>query len=124
VGGDDRRRGQHGDDVAHVGQARAVAKKKSLIAAERDEEARAAWRTAVARLAPADLVFLDETSTPTTLTPTHARVPRGVRAVGRVPHRRGHNVTLLAALMPTGIGTSALIEGATDRVVFEAFVAQ
>ena len=36
---------------------------------------------------PAALVFLDETSTSTTLTPLYARAPRGARAVWRVPSR-------------------------------------
>jgi transposase len=91
---------------------------------ERDEAARTAWREAIAELDPADLVFLDETSTPTTLTPTRARAPRGVRAVGTVPRGRWHNVTMLAVLSPTGIGPAVLIEGAADRVVFDTFVAE
>ena len=78
----------------------------------------------MAALDPADLVFLDETSTALTMTPTHARAPRGERAVGAVPAGRWRNVTLLAALTPDGIGASVLIEGAVDRTVFEAFVAQ
>lgn len=72
----------------------------------------------------AALVFLDETSTPTSLTPTRARAPRGERAIGRVPRGRWGNLTLLAALTPQGIGTSVLIEGSADRDVFDAFVAQ
>lgn len=58
------------------------------------------------------------------MTPTHARAPRGVRAVGVVPKGRWRNVTLLAALSPTRIGPSVLIEGAVDRAVFDAFVAE
>ena len=59
--------------------------KKSLIAAERDEAARVAWREQMAAVDPTDLVLLDETSTPLSLTPLRARAPRGQRAVGRVP---------------------------------------
>ena len=78
----------------------------------------------MAAVDPADLVFLDETSTPTTLTPTRARAPRGERAVGRVPHRRWHNVTLLATLTPEGMGEAVVIDGAANRKLFDAFVTQ
>jgi len=70
------------------------------------------------------LVFLDETSTPTTLTPLRARAPRGQRAIGRVPRGRWVSVTLLAPLTPTGMGAAMLLEGAADQAAFEAFVAQ
>lgn len=73
---------------------------------------------------PAQLLFLDETSTPTTLTPLRARSPRGTRAIGQVPRRRWQNVTLLATLTPDGIGESVVINGATNRKIFDAFVVQ
>ena len=71
---------------------------------------------------PARLVFLDETSTPITLTPLRARAPRGQRAVGRVPHRRRPHISWLATLTPTGIGESLVVPGAVDRQVFDLFV--
>lgn len=73
---------------------------------------------------PAQLLFLDETSTPTTMTPLRARSPRGSRVTGRVPRRRWHNVTLLATLTPTGIGQSVVVNGSANRQVFDAFVEQ
>jgi transposase len=76
----------------------------------------------VADLDPAELVFLDETSTPTTLTPLRARAPRGQRAVGRVPRGRRTQVTLIAALTPAGIVAPMLLEGALDRPAFDAWV--
>ena len=45
---------------------------------------------------PSRLVFLDETSTPTTLTPLRARAPRGQRAVGRIPRGRREAISWLA----------------------------
>jgi transposase len=78
----------------------------------------------VADLDPQTLIFLDETSTPTTLTPLRARAPRGQRAIGRVPRGRWATVTLLATLTPTGMGPAMLLDGATDQAAFEAFVAQ
>ena len=73
---------------------------------------------------PRDLLFLDETSTPTKLTPLRARAPRGQRAPGQVSHRRWSNVTLLATLTPQGMGESVLINGAANRQVFNAFITQ
>ena len=78
----------------------------------------------MATVDPDALVFLDETSTPTTLTPLRARAPRGQRAVGRVPRGRREAISWLATLTATGIGESLLVRGAVDRCVFEAFVAQ
>lgn len=101
---------------------RLAAQKKTLSASERDETARAAWREEAAALDPADLIFLDETSTHTAMTRRRARAPRGQRAHGSVPRNHGPNVTLLAVLGPDGIATALSIEGATTRPVFDGFV--
>jgi transposase len=100
------------------------AQKKTVAAAERDEAARAAWRAEAAALAPADLIFFDETSTHTAMTRARARAPRGERARGAVPRNHGPTVTLLAALTPDGMGPALLIPGATTRPVFDGFVAE
>jgi hypothetical protein len=71
---------------------------------------------------PSRLVFLDETSTPTTLTLLRARAPRGQRAIGRVPRGRREAISWLATLTTRGIGESLLVRGAVDRLIFEAFV--
>ena len=99
-----------------------AAQKKTLSAGERDEAARAAWREEVAALAPADLLFLDETSTHTAMTRRRARAPRGQRAPGSVPRNHGPNVTLLAVLGPQGIATALSIEGAATGPVCAGFV--
>ena len=83
---------------------------------------RAAWRAAMTGIDPARLIFLDETSTPTTLTLRRARAPRGQRAVGRVPRGRREAISWLATLTMGGIGESLLVRGAVDRPVFETFV--
>lgn len=105
-------------------EAGPAAQKKRLVAAERDADARAAWRADAALLDPVDLVFLDETSTHTALTRLRARAPRGERAVGRVPRNHGPNVTLLTVLGPTGVGEAVVVEGAVDRAAFDAYVEQ
>lgn len=78
----------------------------------------------MAGLDPAGFVFLDETSTPTTLTPLRARAPRGERAVGAVPRGRREHVTLIAALTPDGIAAPVLLPGALDGDAFAAWVEQ
>jgi transposase len=123
VGSDDRGAGQPRHHVAGARTSWLAAQKKSLIATERDETARAAWRDEVATLNPADLVFVDETSTHTAMTRRRARAPRGERAVGRTPRNHGPNVTLLATLTPEGIGPAVAIPGAVDGAAFVAYAA-
>lgn len=86
--------------------------------------ARAAWREEVASLDPAQVVFVDETSTHTSLCRRYARAPRGVRAHGSVPRNHGGNVTLLACLTPEGIGPSVTLPGAVDGPAFLADITQ
>lgn len=83
--------------------------------------ARTAWREAITALDPADLLFVDETSTHTALTRRRARAPRGQRAVGHVPRNHGPNITLLAALTPTGIGPALTIQGSVNAAAFTAY---
>jgi transposase len=78
----------------------------------------------VADLLPADLIFVDETSTHTSLTRRRARAPRGQRAVGQVPRNHGSNVTLLATLTPQGIGPALTLEGGVTGAAFAAYVSQ
>jgi len=105
--------------------ARPCAQTKTLVASERDEARRAAWRAEVAALDPADLLFVDESSTHISLTRTHARAPRGQRAVGRVPRNHDPRLSLVAALGPGGISQAALtLPGAIDGAAFAAFVEQ
>jgi transposase len=99
-----------------------AAQKKTLIARERDPQARAIWWEQLAEVAPEQLVFLDETSTPLHLTPVRARAPRGQRAVGSIPRGRWTNVTLLATLTADGFGPSLQFAGVLDRSIFETFL--
>jgi transposase len=96
--------------------------KKSLIASERDEAARAAWRARAAPIDPARFVWVDETGSHIALTPTHARAPRGVRARGRVPRNRGRVTTTIAALTVDGMGPTLLLEGGVDTDAFVAYI--
>ncbi len=90
---------------------------------ERDEWLRAAWRATVAREITAQrLVFVDEMGANTSLHPLYAWSPRGERARCFVPRNRGPNTTLIASMTAEGMGPCLAVEGATTRIVFEAYV--
>src|SRR4051812_30104127 len=100
-----------------------AAQKKSPIASERDEEARGLWRWLASRFDARRLVFVDESGLHTPMTRLRARAPRGERAYGKVPRKRGKNTTLIAAITLEGaMGESMTVEGATDALAFEAYV--
>jgi transposase len=99
------------------------AEKRSVGAAEREEFLRAAWRVMVAgRTQASRFVFVDECSTNTSLSPLYAWSPEGQRARCKVPRNYGANVTLLASMTHEGIGPCLVVEGATNREVFETFI--
>lgn len=96
--------------------------KKTLSAVERDETAREQWREQVEGGDPARLVFLDEFGSHLGLTRSHARAPRGERAVGAAPRNRGQNRTTLTALTLDGLGPGLLVEGGITTRGFEVYV--
>ena len=98
-------------------------KKRSVGASERDEFLRAAWRVMVAREIRAErLVFVDECSTNTSLSPPYAWSRRGERALCSVPRNWGANVTVLASMSVEGMGECLAVEGPTTREVFETYL--
>jgi transposase len=112
-----------GDDVAGAGEAGLDAKKKTVAAAERDEEGRAEWRERVAGVDPSRLRFVDEAGSNLGMARTRARSPRGERAYASAPRNRGPNTTIIASIAATGeLDAAAMtIERATDSLVFEAY---
>jgi transposase len=122
VGGRPRRAGQRRDDAAGHRPAGLDPQQKTLHATERDPVKRAAWWAAIAGVPAGKLVLLDETSASIRLTRTHARAPRGVRAVGRVPRHHGRPTTLVAALTPRGRRAPLTQPGARNAVSFTAHV--
>ena len=98
-------------------------KKRSVGASEREEFLRAAWRVMVAREIRAEqLVFVDECSTNTSLSPLYAWSRRGERALCSVPRNWGANVTVLASMSVEGMGECLAVEGLTTREVFETYL--
>jgi len=90
----------------------------------RNEEARSAWREAVAQLDPEQLVFVDESGTHISLTRVYGWAPHDQRATGSVPRNHGKNTTLVAALAPDGLHEPWLIEGAMETATFAWYVAE
>ncbi len=85
---------------------------------------RQGYHERIAQLDPAKLVFIDEAGITTRMTRSHARAPRGQRALGTAPHGRWHRVTLLGALGCDGLAAMMSVEAATSTPVFLAFVEQ
>jgi transposase len=100
------------------------AQKKALAASERDEEARRAWRAAVAQLDPEQLVFVDESGTTIALTRHYGWAPHDRRAPGAVPRNHGKNTTLVAALAPDGLHEPWMIEGAMTTETFVWYITE
>lgn len=69
-----------------------------------------------------DLVFLDESGVNLALVRLYARAPRGQRARGIRPHKRGKNVSMIGAISLKKIIASINLLGSTDGLTFEAFV--
>jgi transposase len=95
---------------------------KTLAAAERDEQARSAWRRRVGLLDSRRLVFVDECGTNIGLVPLKSRAPKGERAHGKAPRNRGKNITLLASMSLSGMGPCVAVDGPTTKAIFEAYV--
>jgi len=96
--------------------------KKSRRASERDEAKRGAWRKQTQGIEPGRFVWIDETGSNLGLTRTHSRAPRGERAFGDVPQRRGSNRTLITALTLDGFGPGLLLDDAIDRATFDGYI--
>lgn len=95
-----------------------------MVAAERSDIDRAAWRELTGYLPTSDLVFVDECGSTIALTPLYARAPRGQRAYGAAPRNWGKNTTLIAGLTLSGIQAPFILEGAVDTLAFETYVEQ
>jgi transposase len=58
------------------------------------------------------------------MTRLYGRAPRGQRLVAAVPHGHWKTTTLIAALDCSGVRCSMTLDGAVNRLAFEAFVEQ
>lgn len=105
-----------------------AAKKKSVHAAERDTERVRALRAAFLEAVQSEdftcFKFVDETSTNLTYCRRYARAEGGQRAHQATPLHGGPNVTLVAALTPTGLQAAMTLSGAVNGDVFAAYLDQ
>ena len=103
--------------------------KKTLLASEKEradvKQARRAWierRQPFMRRQPGRLVFIDETSVKTNMTPLRGRSPRGERLIADAPFGRWHTQTFIAGLRCDDLIAPWIIEGAMDGLAFDTYV--
>src|SRR5271170_8140245 len=60
---------------------------------------------------PARLVFIDETSTNTTMVRLRGRCPRGMRLIDHVPHGHWKTITFVAGLRRRGMVAPLVLDG-------------
>jgi len=75
-------------------------------------------------LAPARLVFIDETGTSTNMARLRGRAKRGTRLVGRVPWGHWKVLTFVAGLRHDGITAPFVIDRAMTRAIFLEYLRQ
>lgn len=95
-----------------------------MRAKEQDPEARAEWWQHVQTLDAGQMVFLDECGVNTAMHRRFGRAPKGTRCTGVVPRNWKSSTTILGALSVQGVRAVMSLEGATDRLTFEAFIEQ
>lgn len=71
---------------------------------------------------PARLVFVDETSVKTNMTPLRGRSPCGERLMADAPFGKWRTQTFIAGLRSEGLVAPWIIEGAMDGPAFETWV--
>jgi transposase len=71
-----------------------------------------------------DMIFIDESGINLAMTRLFARSPKGERARGKRPSKRGENVSLIGAISLGGLVTQIALRGSIDGLTFEAFISQ
>ena len=83
---------------------------------------RAEWVAGQPELAPAELVFLDETWAETNMARTRGYAPKGGRLAAAVPHGHWHTTTFVGALTVRGFVAPLVLDGAISGEWFRAYV--
>src|SRR2546423_203880 len=116
------------DDVPGGATLGPAAQKKLIHASERDtprvQAARQSYGEMVAELDLRRCKFIDESGVNISMTRLYGRAPRGERAVGSAPQNYGENVTMLGSLSASGLEALMTVNGATDSLVFRAYVSE
>jgi DDE superfamily endonuclease len=72
----------------------------------------------ISSIEPERFVFVDESSSNTSLAPLYGWARKGERAHQRVPRNWGKNITLLSSIgKERGMGASVVVEGSTNGMV-------
>jgi transposase len=102
-------------------------KKKALHPTEKEservQEQRYEFWQSVREILAKDMIFIDESGINLALTRLFARSPKGKRARGARPLKRGKNVSVIGAIGLNGLLTQTSILGSADGLTFEAFIA-
>ena len=96
--------------------------KKTMLYAERDEQARARLQDELADLDPHTLVYLDESGVDEALHRPYARAPRGTKVLGDVAGTNAQRINLIAALHESWLLAPMCFEGYCDTLVFNAWL--
>lgn len=72
-------------------------------------------------LAHERLKFIDESGVTTILTRRYGRAARGERVFEGVPKNYGQSTSVISVMGLSGVETTMLVEGAVDRLCFDAF---
>ena len=75
-------------------------------------------------MAPAKLVFIDETGVTTNMIRRYGRAPSGQRLIGKTPHGHWKITTCIAALTSAGISALGTFDGAMNGELFLAWIVQ
>jgi hypothetical protein len=77
----------------------------------------------ISSIEPDRFVFVDECSSNTSLAPLYGWSRRGERAHQKAPRNWGKNMTLISSIdKERGMGASLVVEGSTNRTVFETYL--
>lgn len=98
------------------------AKKKTVIAAERDAWARACFAVIRQDVNADDIVVVDEVGSNVDLSRRYARAPRGERAIAAIPRNTPPNTTAISSLTTAGMGPCLVLKGSVNTAVFEAYI--
>jgi transposase len=97
-----------------------------VVPAEQDRpdiaRKRRRWKTHQGRIAPARLVFLDETWIKTNMAPLRGWAARGERLAGKVPYGHWKTMTFIAALRHDRIDAPFVIDGPINGELFTLYV--
>jgi transposase len=103
--------------------------KKTLLASEKEradvKSARRMWcdrRQPFMRRQPGRLVFIDETSVKTNMTPVRGRSPKGERLIADAPFGKWQTQTFIAGLRCDELVAPWIVEGAMDGPTFDNYI--